>query len=174
MKPTPLALAVLLACGPRSADRAEAEEPAKVVYWPTVAARASSPLGITGSLGVIRSRGTGQAQFCKYEIGWLSAQVEAGSGGGQVSIGVAALCSEKRWIHFTPGSFAMAAAIRATYARTWGQPWGNAEPGTNYLGAYLDLGPPIVSLRIGFLKPVGVPQGRDDGAIVYFGGAIGF
>jgi hypothetical protein len=172
VKRLPPSLLIVLACWPGSAARAE--EPAPVSYWPTAALRVSSPLGVTGSLGVVRTRRPADPQFCKYEVGGLSAQVEAGSGGGQVSLGLAILCSEKRWIHFTPKGFAMAASVRATYVRTWGQPWGGAEPGTSYLGAYVELGPPIVSGRIGVLKPVGLPPGRDAGPILYFGGAVGF
>ena len=172
MKRLRLSLLIVLACGLGSAARGE--EPVPVSYWPTAAIRVSSPLGVTASLGVIRARRPADPQFCKYEIGGFSAQVEAGSGGGQVSLGLAALCSEKRWIHFTPKGFAMAASIRATYLRTWGQPWGDAEPGTSYVGAYVELGPPIVSGRIGVLKPVGLPPGHDAGAILYFGGAVGF
>lgn len=172
MKRLPPSLLIVLACGAGSAARAE--EPVPVSYWPTAAVRVSSPLGVTGSLGVIRARRRVDPQFCKYEVGGFSAQVEAGSGGGQVSLGLATLCSDKRWIHFTPRNFSMAASVRATYLRTWGQPWGGVEPGTSHVGAYVDVGFQIVSGRIGVLKPVGLPPGRDADPILYFGGAVGF
>lgn len=159
---------------PRHEYVEDVDERDKLQYWPTAALRASSPLGISASLNVIRARGLGEAQFCRYEPAGLSGQVEAGTGGAQVSIGIAAACSERRWIHFTPGGFATAVALRATYLRTWGQPWGDAEPGRHHVGIYAEAGPPLASARLGILKPVGVPAGGRTKPILYFGGAFGF
>ena len=155
----PAALLLLVVPG------AAADSPLELV--PTVGLRASSPLGISGSLAVTAGRTRVDPQFCTHEPLGPSAQVEAGSGGGQVAFGIAAVCRDSSWIPTVGGL-----ALRGVYARTWGSPWG-ADAGRSFLGAYAEVYVYRVSARVGILKPVGARDAPRD-TLVTFGLGFGF
>jgi len=97
-----------------------------------VVLRAAVPTGASASLSLSLDRRPVSPQFCTHEVLGPSLQLEAGSGGGQVGLGIALLCRDSSWIPKVGGF-----ALCGVYVRTWGQPW-QTEPGRSYLGGYLD------------------------------------
>jgi len=92
-------------------------------------------------------------------------QVEAGSGGGKVSMGVGARARvDEEDFHGTVGF-----GLRASLVRTWGSPLAT-EPGLTYLGPELDLSIMKVDLTLGVLWRLGGHAGAS--ALVSWG--VGF
>jgi hypothetical protein len=92
-------------------------------------------------------------------------QVDAGSGGGKLSLGVGARARvEEEDFRGTVG-----AGLRVALARTWGSPIGT-EPGLTYLGPELDLSILRVNLTLGVLWRVS----GHAGASALFSWGVGF
>jgi hypothetical protein len=161
-----LSLLVLIAGGlPRSA--ASGTKPGSVDVVPTLGFRASVPNGASASISLSFDRVPEAPQFCTHEVLGPSVQVEAGSGGGHLGLGVALLCRDSSWFPKVGGL-----ALRGVYSRTWGKPW-RAEPGRSYVGGYLDAYLSRVTARVGLLKRVGGSAGAEE-TLVAFGVGVGF
>jgi hypothetical protein len=92
-------------------------------------------------------------------------EAQAGSGGGKLSLGVGARARvDEDDFHGTVG-----ASLRASLARTWGNPFGT-EPGLTYLGPELDLSVKRVDVTLGVLWRVS----GHDGAAALFSWGLGF
>jgi hypothetical protein len=92
-------------------------------------------------------------------------QVDAGSGGGKVSLGMGARARvDEEDFRGTVG-----VSLRAALARTWGSPIGT-EPGLTYLGPELDLSVLRFNLTLGVLWRVS----GHAGASAVFGWGVGF
>jgi hypothetical protein len=92
-------------------------------------------------------------------------QVGAGSGGGEVSLGLGARA------HVNEEDFrgTVGVGLRAALAHTWGSPVGT-EPGLTYLGPQLDLSVLRVDLTLGVLWRVSGHRG----AFTLFSWGVGF
>ena len=136
----------------------------------------SGPLGAAASLRIlhglgadVRDDGTRVKAVCAAPLphcaqGFLL-QVDAGSGGGKLSLGLGARARiDDDDFHGTAG-----AAFRVALARTWGNPVGT-EPGLTYLGPELDLSIIRINLTLGVLFRV---DGQG-GAGTLFSWGLGF
>jgi hypothetical protein len=92
-------------------------------------------------------------------------QVDAGSGGGKLSLGLGARA------HVDDEGFrgTAAVALRMAFARTWGNPVGT-NPGLSYLGPELD----VSVLRIGLTLGVLFRVSGDNGPNALFSWGLGF
>jgi hypothetical protein len=117
----------------------------------------AGPLGFAASLQVLHGLGADVREdegrvkaVCAVPIphcaqGFLL-QVDAGSGGGKLSLGVGARARvEEDDFNGTVG-----VGLRAAFVRTWGHPFGT-EPDLSYLGPELDLAILHVSVTLGVL-----------------------
>jgi hypothetical protein len=92
-------------------------------------------------------------------------QVDAGSGGGKLSLGIGARAHvDEESFHGTVG-----VGLRAALVRTWGSPIGT-EPGLTYLGPELDLKVIRFNLTLGVLWRVS----GSAGSFAVFGWGLGF
>ncbi len=136
----------------------------------------SGPLGAAGSFRIlhglgadVRDDGTRVKAVCAAPLphcakGFLL-QLDAGSGGGKLSLGLGARARiDDDDFHGTAG-----VAFRVALARTWGSPIGT-EPGLTYLGPELDLSIIRINLTLGVLFRV---EG-DAGAGTLFSWGLGF
>jgi hypothetical protein len=136
----------------------------------------SGPLGAAASLRIlhglgadVREEGGRVKAICALPIphcaqGFLL-QADAGSGGGQLSLGVGARAHvDEEGFRGTVG-----VALRASLARTWGSPVGT-EPGLTYLGPELDLSIVRFDVTVGVLWRVS----GQAGAGTLFGWGVGF
>jgi hypothetical protein len=136
----------------------------------------SGPLGAAGSFRIlhglgadVRDDGTRVKAVCAAPLphcaqGFLL-QLDAGSGGGKLSLGLGARARiDDDDFHGTAG-----VAFRVALARTWGHPIGT-EPGLTYLGPELDLSIIRINLTIGVLFRVD----GDVGAGTLFSWGLGF
>jgi len=121
----------------------------------------SGPLGFGASLRVlrglsadVREEDTRVQALCALPLphcaqGFLF-QLDAGTGGGKVSLGVGARARvDEEDFRGTAGF-----ALRAALVRTWGNPVGT-DPGLTYLGPELDLSVLKVNLTLGVLWRLG-------------------
>jgi hypothetical protein len=136
----------------------------------------SGPIGAAGSLRIlhglaadVRDDGTKVQAVCAVPLphcaqGFLL-QVDAGSGGGKLSLGIGARA------HVDEEDFKGTAgvALRLALARTWGHPIGT-EPGLTYLGPELDLSVIRINLTLGVLFRVD----GDGGSSALFSWGLGF
>jgi len=143
----------------------------------SVGAGLSGPLGFAGSLRLMRGLsadvrdedGTRVKALCALPLphcaqGFLL-QLDAGTGGGKVSLGLGARAHvEEEDFRGTAGF-----ALRAALVRTWGSPIGT-EPGVTYLGPELDLSVLRVDLTLGVLWRIG----GDRGSSALFSWGVGF
>lgn len=136
----------------------------------------SGPLGAVGSFRVlhglgadVRDDGTRVKAVCAAPLphcaqGFLL-QLDAGSGGGKLSLGLGARARiDDDDFHGTAG-----VSFRVALARTWGNPVGT-EPGLTYLGPELDLSVIRINLTLGVLFRVN----GDAGAGTLFSWGVGF
>ena len=107
------------------------------------------PLGLSGSAGIII--GTVPVQPVKGGVSSSSIgailQVEPGTGGGKVSLGLAN----------SDGVFGY--ALKGSLVRTWGLTWGT-QAGATYLGPELESAT-IAKVTVGWLWKTGHTQGKD-------------
>jgi hypothetical protein len=115
------------------------------------------PIGAIGSLRVMHGLGADVREedgrvkaVCSLPIPHCAQgftfQVDAGSGGGKVSLGVGAKAHvDEEDFHGTAG-----VGLRASLVRTWGSPIGT-EPNLTYLGPELDLSIVRINLNVGVL-----------------------
>ena len=136
----------------------------------------SGPLGAMGSLQIlhgvgadIKDDGTRVKAVCAIPVphcarGFLL-RVDAGSGGGRLSVGLGA------WAKVDTDGFKGTAgmALRLALAHTWGNPIGQPA-GLTYLGPELDLSLLRVNLTLGVLFRVG----GDGGSSALFSWGLGF
>jgi len=134
------------------------------------------PLGATASLRILHGLGADVRDgkdrvkaVCAVPIPHCAQgftfQVDAGSGGGKLSLGVGARARvEEPDFRGTVG-----VGLRASLARTWGSPIGT-DPDLTYLGPELDLSIVKVNLNVGVLWRVS-GQG---GASTLFSWGLGF
>lgn len=136
----------------------------------------SGPLGAGASFRVlhglgadVRDDGTRVKAVCAAPLphcaqGFLL-QVDAGSGGGKLSLGLGARARiDDDDFHGTAG-----VALRLALAHTWGNPIGT-EPGLTYLGPELDLSVIRINLTLGVLFRVA----GDGGSSALFSWGLGF
>jgi hypothetical protein len=97
-------------------------------------------------------------------VAGLLVQVQAGTGGGKLSLGVG---GDAR-IRSDDFKGVAAAGLKLSLARTWGSPLGT-EPGLTYLGPELDLSAMHVALTLGPLFRVG----GEGGSAVLFSFGVG-
>jgi hypothetical protein len=159
-------LVLIVGAGARGSDAGDQQGGMEVV--PTLGFRVAVPTGVSASLSLSLARVPESPQFCTHEVLGPSLQLEAGSGGGQVGLGIALLCRDSSWIPKVGGL-----ALRGVYVRTWGQPW-QTERDQSYLGAYLDGYLARVSARIGVLWRVGATATEAKDTVVAFGVGFGF
>lgn len=95
----------------------------------------------------------------------LLMQVQAGSGGGKLSLGVGG----RARLEMEDFKGPLAGGLKLSLARTWGSPVGT-RPGLTYLGPELDLSAMHVALTLGSLFRVG---GGSGGGIVVFSWGLG-
>jgi hypothetical protein len=96
----------------------------------------------------------------------LLVQVQAGSGGGKLSLGVGG----RARVESEDFKGTLAAGLKLSMARTWGSPVGTGS-GLYYLGPELDLSAMHVALTLGPLFRVG---GGGSGGAVLFSWGLGF
>jgi hypothetical protein len=102
----------------------------------------SASLGVV--LGTVPKAGTFKCGNAYWLDGFLL-QLDAGLGGGKVSMGLAT------------SSPPYGVAIKASGLRTWSNAWG-ASPGNSYLGVELELVAEL-SLSLGYMRRVGGSEG---------------
>jgi hypothetical protein len=136
----------------------------------------SGPMGAAASLRLlhglsadVREEGERVRAVCALPIphcgGGFLLQLDAGSGGGKLSVGVGGRARvEQEDFRGTVG-----AALRASLLRTWGNPIGT-EPGLTYLGPEFDVSIVRVNLSAGVLWRVSGPGGDS----VVFSWGLGF
>ncbi|HVR72421.1 MAG TPA: hypothetical protein VMT87_16410 [Vicinamibacteria bacterium] len=117
------------------------------VAAPTFALGAGGPLLASASAGVILGTDRSLPDECPSPRGWLL-QAEGGLGGVKLSGGPAFTYCQTVF-----GSLG-AAALQATWARTWGRPLGT-EPDLSYVGGELDIGLIDWRVTLGLLKRTG-------------------
>jgi hypothetical protein len=167
MRGIPLAVLVLITvAGPRGSEAGD--QPGRMEVVPSLGFRVAVPTGVSASLSLSLSRVPESPQYCTHEVLGPSLQIEAGSGGGQVGLGIALLCRDSSWIPKVGGL-----ALRGVYVRTWGQPW-QTEADQSYLGAYLDGYLAMVNARIGVLWRVGAAAAGAKDTVFAFGVGFGF
>jgi hypothetical protein len=159
-------LVLIVGAGARASEAGDPKGRMEVV--PTLGFRVAVPTGVSASLTLSLARIPDSPQFCTHEVLGPSLQLEAGTGGGQVGLGIALLCRDSSWIPKVSGL-----ALRGVYVRTWGQPW-RTEPDESYLGAYLDGYLAIVNARIGLLWRLGAAATEAKDTVVAFGVGFGF
>ena len=128
----------------------------------TFAITAGSPLGVSGSAGLVIGRVHTGGGSCPSAVGTLL-QAEAGVGGGKVSLGrlFFTYC-------YTPFGSLGAAGVKLSLLRTWGSPlW--APKDRTYLGPEIDIGIMDWKLSLGLL----VRLGSDEGGRVRFTFGLG-
>jgi hypothetical protein len=141
--------------------------PPRTAVVPSVAARLSSPLGLSGSLALTLGRETESPQFCSHEVDGPTLSLEAGTGGGHVGLGFALLCRNESLVAD------IGIGLRAAYVRTWWAPW-RTEAEQNYVGGMLDLASRGFGLRVGLLKRVGARTVQAPNTLFVFGVSYGF
>ena len=159
-------LVLIVGTGARGSEAGDQQGPLEVV--PTLGFRVAVPTGVSASLSLSVDRVPVAPQYCTHEVLGPSIQLEAGSGGGQVGLGIALLCRDSSWIPKEGGL-----ALRGVYVRTWGQTW-QTEPNQSYLGAYLDAYLLKVNGRIGVLWRVGGAASEAKDTVFAFGAGFGF
>lgn len=97
----------------------------------------------------------------------LLMQLQAGSGGGKLSLGVGG----KARVESEDFKGVAAAGVKLSLARTWGSPIGT-EPGLMYLGPEIDLSAMHVALTLGPLFRVA--GGRGPAVLFSFGVGVRF
>jgi len=117
-------------------------------FGSTFAVNGGSPLGLSASAALIVGRVQTGGDTCPSAVGSLL-QVEAGIGGGKVSLGrlFFTYC-------YTPFGSLGAADLKVSLVRTWGSPlW--APVNRTYLGPELDIGVADWKISLGLLFRVG-------------------
>ena len=132
----------------------------------TWGARYSNPQIASASVSIIKSE-TVQGSFIRvYEGNFL--QLEPGVGGGKVSIGHGAVAAGEEG--FYPAFFAI--AIKGSYLRTWGSPWGRL-PNQNFLGTEADFTYLFIKTSVGYFWRTN-GSGFGDEQFISLGAGIGF
>jgi hypothetical protein len=136
----------------------------------------SGPLGAVASLRLLHGLGadvqdgsTSVKAVCAVPMphcaqGFLL-QLDGGSGGGKLSLGVGAWAN----VHDDDFRGTAGAALRLALARTWGHPIGT-EPGLTYLGPELDISVLRINLTLGALFKLA----GDGGSGALFSWGLGF
>jgi hypothetical protein len=156
--PRGIALFVALLAGLCTAAAAE--------VTPTYSLRLSTPQGVSASLGLLVGRARGHTvSFAK----GLLLEVEPGTGGGKLGIGVGVIGGPEGRLLGAPS---LGFAAKMALLRTWGHPvW--ASNSETYLGGEIDATIRWVKVSFGVLGRV---QGSSDskGTLVTAGAGFGF